>query len=220
MAGKQPIVSESVSRYIFEHSLRDNELLTELRMVTASDPLARMQVTPEVGQFLALLAQAIGARKCLEIGVFTGYSSLAVALALPPEARIVACDVNKEWTALARKYWQRAGVAHMIDLRIAPALDTLDKLIKAGEIGTFDFAFIDADKGSNLDYYERCMRLVRRGGLIAIDNTLWSGAVADPADREPDTQALRALNDRLHRDRRISLSLLPIGDGLSLALKL
>jgi predicted O-methyltransferase YrrM len=220
MAGKQPIVSESVSRYIFEHSLRDNELLTELRMVTASDPLARMQATPEQGQLLALLAQAIGARKCLEIGVFTGYSSLAVALALPPEARIIACDINKEWTALARKYWQRAGVAHMIDLRIAPALDTLDRLLKAGEIGTFDFAFIDADKGNYLDYYERCMQLVRRGGLIAIDNTLWSGAVADPADREPDTQAVRALNDRLHRDRRIALSLLPVGDGLSLALKL
>jgi caffeoyl-CoA O-methyltransferase len=180
---------------------------------------AGMQISPDQGQFMALLVQMLGARRTIEIGVFTGYSALSVALALPPEGRVIACDVNEEWTSIGRKHWQKAGVAGKIDLRLAPALETLDKLLAAGE-GSYDFAFIDADKGNYLAYYERCLKLVRRGGLIAIDNTLWSGKVADPAVTEGDTVAIRAFNDALHADKRVALSLLPVGDGLTLALKL
>ncbi len=178
-----------------------------------------MQIAPEQGQFMALLIQLIGATKTLEIGVFTGYSSLCVALALPPTGKIVACDVSEEYTAIARRYWQKAGVTDKIDLRLAPALETLDQLLASGQAETFDFAFIDADKENYDHYYERSLQLVRPGGLIAIDNVLWFGQVADPQVQDNNTLALRALNDKLHHDERVTLSLVPIGDGLTLALK-
>jgi caffeoyl-CoA O-methyltransferase len=178
-----------------------------------------MQIGPEQGQLMALLAKLIDARRCIEIGVFTGYSSLAVALALPPDGRILACDVSEEWTAIARRFWREAGVEHKIELKLQPAVRTLEERLAAGEAGRYDFAFIDADKPAYDAYYELLLKLLRPGGLIALDNTLWSGAVANPDEREPNTVALRALNDKLHRDERIDLSLLPIGDGLTLARK-
>ncbi len=178
-----------------------------------------MQIAPEQGQFMALLIELLGATKTLEIGVFTGYSSLRVALALPPNGKIVACDVSEEYTAIARRYWQTAGVADKIDLRLAPALETLDQLLASGQAETFDFAFIDADKQNYEGYYERSLQLVRRGGLIAIDNVLWSGQVANPQDQDNSTLAIRAFNDKLHHDERVSLSLVPIADGLTLAFK-
>jgi caffeoyl-CoA O-methyltransferase len=168
---------------------------------------------------MALLVRLMGARRCLEVGVFTGYSSLAVALALPDEGRIVACDVSEEWTSVARRYWAEAGVAHKIDLRLAPALETLEALLVAGEAGCFDFAFLDADKENYLRYYEHALELVRPGGLIVADNTLWSGRVADPANTEAATVELRRFNARLLADDRVDLSVVPIGDGLTLARK-
>ena len=206
-------------RYLIDHSVREHRALRELREATAGMPHAGMQISPEQGQFMALLARLVNAKRTLEIGVFTGYSAMSVALALPSDGKIVACDVSEEWTAMARKHWAKAGVAGRIDLRLAPALQTLDKLIEEGAAGCFDFAFIDADKTNYLAYYERCLTLVRRGGLIAVDNTLWSGAVADPRNVERDTVAIRAFNDALHHDGRVELSLLPVGDGLTLALK-
>jgi predicted O-methyltransferase YrrM len=168
---------------------------------------------------MALLAKLTGAKRCIEVGVFTGYSSLAVALALPEDGSIVALDVNEEWTAIARRHWQKAGVEKKIDLRLGPALGTLDTLISLRQTNRYDMAFIDADKTNYLAYYERCLELVRKGGLICVDNTLWSGDVADPANTKPDTVALREFNDALHRDERIDLALLPVGDGLTLARK-
>lgn len=168
---------------------------------------------------MALLVQLLGATKTLEVGVFTGYSSLCVALALPPTGKVVACDISEEFTSVARRYWQAAGVADKIDLRIAPALETLDQLLAAGQAETFDFAFIDADKNNYEAYYERSLQLVRRGGLIAIDNVLWSGRVADPQVQDKQTATMRAFNEKLHHDERVTLSLVPIGDGLTLALK-
>jgi caffeoyl-CoA O-methyltransferase len=181
---------------------------------------AGMQISPEQGQFMQLLARTVNARKAIEVGVFTGYSSLAVALALPEDGRLVACDVSEEWTAIARKFWEKAGVAKRIELRLQPAQRTLDELIAAGESATFDFAFIDADKSRYMAYYERCLTLLRKGGLIVVDNTLWSGAVADASKDDEDTRAIRAFNDAVHRDTRVAVSMLPIGDGVTLALKL
>jgi caffeoyl-CoA O-methyltransferase len=178
-----------------------------------------MQIAPEQGQLMAFLVTLTGARRALEVGVFTGYSSLAVALAMPPEGRLVACDVSESWTAVARRYWEEAGVAEKISLRLGPATDTLEALLKDGQAGSFDFAFIDADKENYGRYYDLALELVRPGGLIAIDNVLWGGAVADPAEQDADTQAIRALNARLHHDARIDLTMLPIGDGLTLARK-
>jgi caffeoyl-CoA O-methyltransferase len=208
-----------VRRYLVEHSVREPAAAAALRAATAAHPHAGMQISPEQGQLMALLAQAIGAKRAVEIGTFTGYSALWVALALPPDGRLVCCDVNAEWTAIGRKFWAEAGVAHKIDLRIAPALDTLDRLLAAGAAGTYDFAFIDADKTGYDAYYERCLRLLRRGGIVAIDNVLWGGAVADPKKRSRDTLALRALNKKIHRDDRVAMSMLPVGDGVTLALK-
>jgi predicted O-methyltransferase YrrM len=199
--------------------VREHPVLRELREETARLPMALMQIGPDQGQLMALLVKLAGAKRCLEIGVFTGYSALSVALALPPEGRIVACDVSEEWTAIARRYWEKAGVAGKIDLRLGRALTTLDALRSQGGDGGFDFAFIDADKGNYLAYYERCLALTRKGGLIAVDNTLWSGEVADPKNSKADTVSLRLFNDALHRDERIELSMLPVGDGLTLALK-
>jgi predicted O-methyltransferase YrrM len=212
-------LTDTLYDYLHSVSLRESELQRRLREETAEDPMARMQISPEQGQFMALLARLMGARRCIEVGVFTGYSSLAVALALPADGRIVACDVSEQWTSVARRYWAEAGVADRIDLRLAPALETLDALLAAGDGGTFDLAFIDADKTNYLGYYERVLALLRPGGLILVDNTLWSGRVADPEDADADTVALRHFNERLHRDERIDLSMLPVGDGLTLARK-
>jgi len=212
-------LTDTLYRYLVDHSVREHPVLGELRAATAKLEHAGMQIGPDQGQFMALLVRLMDARRCIEVGVFTGYSSLAVALALPDDGRIVACDVSEEWTAIARAHWEKAGVAHKIDLRLARATATLDALLAEGGAGRHDFAFIDADKGNYLAYYERCLRLLRPGGLIAADNTLWSGDVADPANTKPDTVALRAFNDALHRDERVDVALLPLGDGVTLARK-
>ncbi|NEP47677.1 MAG: methyltransferase domain-containing protein [Moorea sp. SIO3C2] len=205
--------------YLKSVSVREPEVLTQLRLETAQHSMARMQIAPEQGQFMALLVQLIGAKKTLEVGVFTGYSSLAVALALPPEGKVVACDISEKYTAIARRYWEKAGVADKIDLRIAPAVDTLERLLEEGQAGTFDFAFIDADKREYENYYEQALKLVRNGGLIAVDNVLWSGRVADPEVVDNITKTIRAFNQKLSQDQRVTLSLVPIADGLTLALK-
>ncbi|EKQ71002.1 putative O-methyltransferase [Leptolyngbyaceae cyanobacterium JSC-12] len=219
MSTKTLGLSDHLYDYLLSVSLREPDVLRELRQETANHPMSQMQIAPEQGQFMALLVQLMGAKKTLEIGVFTGYSSLAVALALPPDGRIIACDVSEEYTAIARRYWEKAGVSHKIDLRIAPALETLETLITSGHSNTFDFAFIDADKSHYNDYYERSLQLIRPGGLIAIDNVLWSGDVADLAVTDNRTEKIRALNQKLHQDQRITLSLVPIADGLTLAIK-
>lgn len=219
MTDRRLQITDGIHRYLIEHSVREPDVLARLRAATASLPDAGMQIGPEQGQLMALLAKLVGARRCIEIGVFTGYSSLAVALALPPDGRILACDVSEEWTAIARRFWREAGVEHKIELKLQPAVRTLEQLLANGEAGRYDFAFIDADKPAYDTYYELLLKLLRPGGLIALDNTLWSGRVTNPDEREPNTVALRALNDKLHRDERIDLSLLPVGDGLTLARK-
>jgi len=219
MAPRTIGLSAPLHDYVLSVTSREPDVLARLREETAGLEWARMQIGPDQGQFMALLVELMGARRTLEVGVFTGYSSLAVALALPEDGRVLACDVSEEWTAIARRYWEEAGVAHKIDLRLAPALETLDGLLAAGEAGRFDFAFIDADKENYDAYYERCLALLRRGGLLAIDNVLWDGAVIDPAKDDKDTNAIRALNAKLHRDERVTLSLVPVGDGLTLARK-
>lgn len=205
--------------YLLSVSLREPALLARLRAETAEEPMAQMQVSPEQGQFMAMLVELIGARTALEVGVFTGYSALRVALALPDDGQLVACDVNERWTGIGQRYWKEAGVEHKIDLRIAPAVETLDALLDEGRASSFDFAFIDADKGNYPEYYERCLKLLRPRGLIAVDNTLWSGAVADVTDERDDTVAIRALNEQIFADDRVTMSLLPVGDGLTLAVK-
>jgi caffeoyl-CoA O-methyltransferase len=212
-------LDDRLYEYLLSVSLREADILRQLREETASLPGAIMQIAPEQGQFMALLIQLLGATKTIDVGVFTGYSSLSVALALPPNGKVVACDVSEESTAVARRYWEAAGVADKIDLRLAPALETLDQLLADGQAETFDFAFIDADKGNYEGYYERSLQLIRPGGLIAIDNVLWSGEVADPQVQDNRTQAIRAINQKLHHDERVTLSLVPIADGLTLALK-
>lgn len=219
MSNKNLGLSDRLYAYLLDQSLREPDILLKLRQETAQLPQQQMQIAPEQGQFMALLVQLLGAKKTLEVGVFTGYSSLVVALALPKDGQVIACDVSEEFTAIARRYWQQAGVSHKITLHIAPALDTLDHLLANGEAGTFDFAFIDADKANYDNYYERSLQLLRPGGLIAIDNVLWSGDVADPEIQNGSTKSIRALNEKLHQDDRVSLSLLPIADGLTLALK-
>lgn len=211
-------LDDTLYQYLLDHSLREHPEQIALREATRAHPRAQMQISPEQGQFMAVLVKLIGARRCIEIGVFTGYSALSVALALPEDGRVLACDISDEFTAVGKPFWQRAGIAPKIDLRLAPALQTLDACLAAGEAGHYDFAFIDADKTGYDDYYERCLQLLRSGGLIAIDNVLWSGAVARPAT-DVDTRALQTLNDKLQRDQRIDYSMLPLGDGLSLARK-
>jgi len=199
--------------------VRESDVARRLRDETQKLPMAQMQIGPDQGQFLQLLVQLIGAKKTLEVGVFTGYSSLWVAMALPSGGRIVACDVSEEYTSVARRYWKEAGIDDKIELVLRPALETLDELIANGQAGTFDFAFIDADKSNYDNYYERALQLLRRGGLIAIDNTIWSGRVAKPEENDVDTVAIRKLNEKLHQDERVSLSMLTVGDGLTLAMK-
>ncbi len=212
-------LTDALYDYLLANSLREPEILRRLREETATLPAAGMQISPDQGQFMALLVRLMGARRCIEVGTFTGYSALAVMLALPPDGRLIACDVNEKTTAVARRYWQEAGVAERIDLRLAPAVETLDALIAAGGAGTYDFVFIDADKTNYDSYYERALTLLRPGGLIAVDNVLWGGSVIDSTANDSDTEAIRALNAKIASDQRVSCSLLPLGDGLSLALK-
>ncbi|MGC1953342.1 MAG: class I SAM-dependent methyltransferase [Gammaproteobacteria bacterium] len=219
MSNKTLMLPDRLYRYLLEVSLRETELQRQLREETAKDSMARMQIAPEQGQFMALLVDLLGARRVLEIGVYTGYSALCLASALPPDGRLVACDMSEEWTRIARRYWHAAGVADRIDLRLAPAMDTLAALLADGQEASFDFAFIDADKREYQDYFEETLKLLRVGGLMAIDNTLWNGSVIDPDDTSEDTIAIRSFNEYLHGDHRISLSLVPIGDGLTLARK-
>jgi len=213
-------LTDEMSDYLRQVTLREPEVLRRQREGSDQHPQASMQTAPEQGQFLDLLIRITGARKTLEVGVFLGYSSTCVALALPSDGRIIACDRSEEFTAQARQTWADAKVSDKIDLRLGPALDTLDALIADGHAGTFDFAFIDADKSNYANYYERALVLVRAGGLIVIDNVLWHGAVIDTADTSADTEAIRAFNRALHTDQRIALSIVPLGDGLTLACKL
>lgn len=219
MSNRTIVMNDALYDYLLGASLRDLPVLKRLREETAKHPRARMQISPEQGQFMQLITKLMGARRCIEVGVFTGYSSLAVALALPADGHILACDVSEEFTAVARRYWKEAGVESRIELRLAPALETLDGQLKAGEAGSYDLAFIDADKSNYSGYYERILKLLRPGGLILVDNVLWSGAVLDKKDTSEDTVALRAFNIALHKDERIDLSMLPVGDGLTLARK-
>ncbi|MGH8145885.1 MAG: class I SAM-dependent methyltransferase [Rhodanobacteraceae bacterium] len=218
MSSRTLNLGDALYQYILEHSLREHPEQTALREATRKHPRAGMQISPEQGQFMQLLVKLIGAKRTIEIGTFTGYSALTVALALPHDGKILACDISDEYTSIGKPYWQRAGVADKIELVIAPAIETLDTRLASGDAGQYDFAFIDADKAGYGAYYERCLKLVRAGGLIAFDNTLWGGDVAKPA-HDDDTRALQALNDKLHHDDRIDVSLLPIGDGLTLARK-
>jgi predicted O-methyltransferase YrrM len=219
MSNRMTPLDDALYDYLSSVSLREPGVLRRLREETAKMPQHNMQIGPEQGQFMALLIELTGARKCLEVGTFTGYSALAVALALPDDGRLIACDISEEFTARAKPFWGEAGVAGKIELRIGPALDTLDALIEGGESGTFDFAFIDADKVNYLGYFQRALDLARPGGLICVDNVLWNGAVADPSRNDEDTEAIRAFNAALTNDPRISLSMLPMGDGLTLARK-
>jgi predicted O-methyltransferase YrrM len=212
-------LSDELRNYLHSVSLRDTDVQRRLREATAPLAMARMQISPEQGQFFQLLIELTGARRCIEVGVFTGYSALCVAMALPPEGKLIACDVSDEWTSIGRPFWEEAGVAGKIDLRLAPAVETLDALLAQGQAGSFDFAFIDADKSNYDAYYERLLQLLRPGGLIAIDNVLWGGRVIDPEAQDEDTVALRALNQKIHGDQRVTVSMVPIGDGLTLARK-
>ena len=220
MSSRTIRMTDAVDAYLRRVSVRETAVQRRLREETAALDAAGMQISPEQGQLMRMLAGLVGARRAIEVGVFTGYSALSVALALPDDGELVACDVNEEWTAIARRYWSEAGVASKIRLRLAPALETLDALVREGRAGEFDMAFIDADKTSYALYYERCLALLRPGGLVLVDNVLWGGSVADDDDRSEDTVALRAFNDRLGDDSRIELCMLPVGDGLTIARKL
>lgn len=212
------LMGEQLADYYARTAYKESPLLAKLRLETAAHPMAQMQIAPEQGQLLQLLLQLMGARRVIEVGVFTGYSSLAMAQVLPADGHLLACDVSTEWTAIARKYWDEAGVSDRVHLVIAPAAETLAAEVAAGA-EPYDFAFIDADKAGYLDYYEACLRLLRPGGLIAVDNVLWSGAVADPQEQGGSTRALRAFNEQVAADDRVQHCLVPIGDGLTLCRK-
>lgn len=212
-------LTSAVYSYLKDNSLREPEILKQLRDKTNSTFEARMQISPEQGQFMRLLIEILGAKKTLDIGTFTGYSALTVALSLANNGKVIACDTNVEWTNMAKDFWGMANVSHKIDLKLGPALQTLDQLLSDGESATFDFAFIDADKQNYISYYEKSLALLRTGGLIAIDNVLWGGQVANSAIQDSDTVIIRELNSRILADERVTISLLPIGDGLTLARK-
>ncbi len=220
MSNRTLCVTENIYDYLLSVSLREPLLAKRLREETAIDDNANMQIAPEQGQFMALLIHILGASKALEIGVYTGYSSLWTAMALPDDGKLIACDINHDWTAIARRYWEEAGIAHKIDLRLAPASDTLSGLMESGEGGSFDFIFIDADKRHYSLYYEQCLKLARPGGIIAVDNVLWGGAAADLDIEDEETLAIRAFNNKIHHDSRVEISLVPIADGLTLARKI
>jgi caffeoyl-CoA O-methyltransferase len=219
MSNRTIALTDELHEYMLSVSLREPEILSRLRRETSSHPRSSMQISPEQGQFMGFLVKLLGARKALELGVFTGYSSLCVALALPADGKLIACDLSEEYTQTARRYWIEAGVEEKIELRLGPALDSMDDLLSAGEAETFDFVFIDADKEEYEAYYERALRLLRPAGLITVDNIFWSGRVLDPKIRDRETRAIRAFNEKLCRDERIDVSLVPIGDGLTLARK-
>lgn len=219
MSNRSNLNLDAIYDYLFDVSVRDTSLLKALREETAKDEMARMQIAPEQGQFMALMVKLTGARSIIEIGTFTGYSSLCMALSLPEDGKLLCCDISDEWTSIARRYWEQAGVAHKIDLQLAPALDTLNRQFDAGLAKSFDMAFIDADKSNYPAYFENCLALLRPGGLIMVDNTLWSGRVADPQVNDEDTLALRAFNAALKQDERVDFSLLPMADGLTLIRK-
>ena len=212
-------LNEELYQYLWRSTDREPAVLKRLREETALLAMSRMQIAPDQGQFMALLARLMGARRTLEIGTFTGYSALCVALALPADSRSICCDISVEWTDIARRYWREAGVDHKVELKLGPALETLDALLADGSAGSFDMVFIDADKESYRAYFERSLSLVRVGGLILIDNVLWGGAVIDPAKKDADTLAIRNLNALLHRDERVELAMLAVGDGLTLLVK-
>ena len=219
MSNKTLCITEKLYEYLLSVSLREPDVLRELREETALDESANMQISPEQGQFMGLMVKLLGARRTLDIGVYTGYSSLCIGLALPEEGRVIACDVNREWTAMAKRYWRKAGVEDKIELHLGPAQQTLERFLgKGGD--SFDFAFIDADKINYDIYYEYCLQLIRPGGVIAIDNVLWKGAVADAGVHAVDTEAIRTLNQKIHTDPRVEISLVPIADGLTLVRKI
>jgi predicted O-methyltransferase YrrM len=220
MSNRTLNLTDKLYQYILNVSVKETAVQKTLRTATQGMQQSQMQIAPEQGQFMAFLVKLIGARKCLEVGVFTGYSALSVAQALPADGKVIACDVNQEWTDMARTYWRSAGVENKIDLRIAPALETLQQLLDQGEQSSFDFAFIDADKTNYDRYYELSLRLLRSGGLIVIDNTLWGGDVADIRVQDEDTCAIRELNKKILHDRRVDMTLLPVADGLTLVRKL
>ena len=219
MSSRNGFIETHIYDYILANSLRDRDELKRLRQETQAMPMGGMQISPDQGQFMGLLVELIGAKRIVEVGTFTGYSSIAMALALPADGRLIACDVSDEFTRIARRYWQEAGVADKIELRLGPGVGTLDEMLAAGEAGCFDMAFIDADKENYDAYYERCLQLLRPGGLILIDNVLWGGRPADTDEQSESTVAIRALNAKIHADERVTASLLSIGDGLTLARK-
>ncbi|MEE3183664.1 MAG: class I SAM-dependent methyltransferase [Pseudomonadota bacterium] len=220
MSSRTIELTESVYSYLLQSGIQESSIAYELRVKTQeSTPWHMMQISPEQGAFMALLVRLIGAKKTIEVGTFTGYSALVVAEALPEDGRIIACDVSEEWTSIARDFWERAGLRNKIDLRLRPATETLDEIIDQGGAESFDFAFIDADKANYDDYYERCLVLLRPGGLVGIDNVLWGGRVADDTANDDDTLAIRALNEKVRTDQRVSATILPIGDGLTLAIR-
>lgn len=220
MSARTLLLEEKVHRYLLASSSREHPALKRLRAATAKLPEAEMQIGPDQGQLMALLVRLIGARRCIEIGTFTGYSALAVALALPPDGRLVACDVNTQWVDVGRPFWREAGVESRIDLRLQPALTTLDELLAQGGRDSFDFAFVDADKGNYIGYYERLLELVRPGGLIAVDNTLAVSGAPIVDGRSASATALRAFNDHVRDDRRVDLAMVSIGEGLTLLRKI
>jgi predicted O-methyltransferase YrrM len=216
MSTRTLTIDEDVYQYLLSASSREPPILAKLREVTAARPEGTMQISPEQGQLMALLARLMNARRCIEVGTYTGYSSLAVALALPADGKIIACDVSAEWTTIARRFWREAGMESRIELRLQPALETLEELLAEGGADSFDFAFIDADKGNYIAYYEKLLQLVRPGGLIAVDNTLSTSNTLISRRNDSVAQVLRKFNDHVHRDERVDLSMIPIGEGLTL----
>lgn len=221
MSRKTTALTDALYDYLLAVGIREPDVLRRLRAATAAEAgdHAGMQISPDQGALMAMLVEITGARRALEAGVFTGYSALAVALALPPDGSLVACDVTEKWPAIGRRFWIEAGVDSKIDLRIAPALETMDDLLAGGDAGTFDFIFLDAEKTEYEAYYERALELLRPGGLIAVDNVLWSGRPADPSVQDDNTRAIRKFNEALLADERVSLAMVPIADGLTLARK-
>ena len=205
--------------YLWDKGINEHPALKELRIETAGLPESMMQICPEQGALMGILIRMISAKRTIEVGTFTGYSALVVALALPEDGEVIACDVSEEWTAIGKEKWEQAGVSHKIDLRLGPAVDTLDELIQQGQKGSFDFAFIDADKVNYTAYYEKCLQLIASGGVIAIDNVLWGGSVLDSKRNDEDTKAIRELNDFVASDERVNISMIPIGDGVTLVVK-
>lgn len=219
MSARTIDIDEKLYAYMHAVSLREPVVMQRLRAMTKKHPMARMQISPEQAQLMQMLVKMLGAKKCIEIGTFTGYSALAVALALPPRGKVIACDISDEYTSIGIPFWEEAGVSAKIDLRIGPAKKTLDGLLKAGGAGKYDFAFIDADKPGYPDYYARCLKLLRTGGVIAVDNVFMGGDVADKRKRDENAVAMRGFNEKLHRDKRVDITMIPIGDGLTLARK-